>query len=1154
MATKFKKFLVGLITSILTFTGLVAAESPSYALNASTFDPGLIISDSVFYDWGTMNADAIQKFLNARVSSCSNNRGETCIRDYKEDVVGSYAIRGGLHNYDLHVCADIPAAKNQTAATIIYKVAVACRINPRVLLVTLQKEQGLIGSGNPSTYMYKAAMGYGCPDSAPQVCGQDSNANSRLFWQLYRASWQLRWYGDPRGGFTYLKPNTTISMGYHPNSSCGRKTFKLKSQATANLYYYTPYTPNTAALNNLWGTGDSCSAYGNRNFWRQFWTWFGSPVSGGYLIKSSTSDTYLVNSSTNKRYLINDQALIDAFKPLGPLGTVSESYMASFADAGQLQSFVKDQDDNHYLIASGNKYPVLNEAQATVLGLDWASASELTDVQLSSFGDLAFGQSATTNEVFLLQGTNRTLVRDASLIKQLSAIGGTAVMPDTMLEKFTLLPPITSLVQDSSGVRYDIADGFKLPVASQALAASLGHTWNSATTIATSQLAKLPTAAFIKAANTSTVYFLTEGTKHQVTAAQLSSISKFGGTAEVSADYLTKYTSGAPLTNLLKTSTDVWYYSGSLKYKVNQAQATALGQDYTKALTVSSTQLANLRSPLLMKNSTSGAVYLVDDWLNKHPIDSADLANYSGLGAAGSIAPAYLATFTTKTDPDRFVKCSTDGLSYFLYGSKRYLINSATMAKHIAPATFGTATDFSVLPTLTSTQLAGFTVANSNANPVTNYVKETDGSTYLIENGQRRQVLDSASLAAAVNSVPSVSPLSASKFSNLALGNPIIAEGTIFKNSSSGKYGAYVGGTFYELTDSLYSEVKAAPTWHFTNSSGSLTAASVGKLTQGTAVTPFVISNNSGYLLGATGKQALTDIRNIVASPTTLPTAFMNKIDASPTAAFATPFLVKSADSKSPTYLVSNKFKRKFVDASEAAAALPMVNGAAVQVWSQSAIDAIVSSTNVVAPGTIIKVKESGNLYLLDGWAKGLRLTSTMAAAFGSTTPKVVTRADLTGYNTASALPWQKVVCGSATYLADGGKLLKLDDTAIAAWPSTATTLDSKTCQRLVPTDTRVGVFVSVGTKKYKVIEGKLKRIRTTAEYTAMLGNLTPAVPVSQALIDELPKLNPTSYVVVSGDTLYKVAVKFKTTRATLRTLNHLTTDVLTKGQVLILP
>jgi D-gamma-glutamyl-meso-diaminopimelic acid endopeptidase CwlS len=69
-----------------------------------------------------------------------------------------------------------------------------------------------------------------------------------------------------------------------------------------------------------------------------------------------------------------------------------------------------------------------------------------------------------------------------------------------------------------------------------------------------------------------------------------------------------------------------------------------------------------------------------------------------------------------------------------------------------------------------------------------------------------------------------------------------------------------------------------------------------------------------------------------------------------------------------------------------------------------------------------------------------------------------------------------------------------------------------------------------------------------------MLGNQTPAALVSAELIAELPKLNPTSYVVVANDTLYKVAVKFKTTRASLRTLNKLTTDVLQRGQVLILP
>jgi LysM repeat protein len=99
-----------------------------------------------------------------------------------------------------------------------------------------------------------------------------------------------------------------------------------------------------------------------------------------------------------------------------------------------------------------------------------------------------------------------------------------------------------------------------------------------------------------------------------------------------------------------------------------------------------------------------------------------------------------------------------------------------------------------------------------------------------------------------------------------------------------------------------------------------------------------------------------------------------------------------------------------------------------------------------------------------------------------------------------------------------------------------------------------VGVFVASGTAKYKVISGKLRPIRTTAEYNSMLGNQTPAALVSSDLIAALPKLNPTSYVVVANDTLTKVALKFNTKRSVLRTLNKLTTDILQRGQVLILP
>lgn len=1151
MFKRVKNYLAGLLTVTLAFAGVVASEAPSQALNANTFDPGLIISDSVFYDWGAMNADQIQKFLNARVPVCTDNDGgPKCLRNYKEDVVGSYAIRGSLHSYSLNICAEVPAANARTAAQIISSVATACKINPRVLLVTLQKEQGLVGSADPTTYMYKAAMGYGCPDSAPQICGQDSNSKSRLFWQLYRAAWQLRWYGDPRGSFTYLKPGKTISMGYNPKATCGRQSFKLKSQATAKLYYYTPYVPNTAALRNLWGTGDGCSAYGNRNFWRQFWTWFGSPVAGGYLLKASSNQTYLVNQDSSKRYLISDETMIADFQPLGPLGTVSDAYMDSFTDAGVLKPLVSDAAGNRYLIASGLKYKISTSSQAAALGLDWVGAPVITDVQISSFGDMAFAKSSTTDEVFLLQGSTRALVSDPELRKTLSGMGATGVMQESVLNGFTITTPVTELVQDSSGNRFDLESGLKVPVATAGLATALGHNWSSATTISTAQLAKIATASFLKVASGST-YLLSGTTKHLASSALLASIPKFGSTATVTSDYLAKFTTGSALTPLMKVDSQVWYVNAGQKFPVSAAQATAMDLDPNRAVTISTAQLATLSTPILMKSSASGTTYLVDDYINKHPLTTTDLSIYAPLGATGVVPLAYLNNFVSKTNPARMVN-SSDGYHYYLLGGKRYRISNIATAKAISPSTFGSGSDYASLPTLSSAQLAVYELGSSTK-LVTQYASGTGGNFY-IENGIRREVLDSASLAASISPAPAASVISAIYFKDYPLGQPIVSDNSLFKNSTTGLYGLNVSGTYYPLETKLYDSVKAASTWNFTKTTGTLSSASIAKMTQGVTLKGLVVAGNSGYLLSATGKRPITDMANVLAAPVTVPTSVLDRIALEDSPAIATPFIVKASAAAKTSYLVSAKTKRPIFDAEEVTNALPVVARSSVQIWPQYAIDQISTASKVLAPASIISVKESGNIYLVDGWGKGLRISSATAKAFGVTKPKIVTRADLTGYNTLGTLTWQKVICAGNTYLVDEGRLLKIDANSVAQWPGTAVVLDAVTCQKLNPGLDRVGVFVANGVSKYKVIGGKLKLIRTAAEYTTLSNGQTPAALVSATLIGAMSKLNPTSYAVVRGDSLYKVAVKFKTTRAILRTLNRLTTDTLTVGQVLNLP
>jgi putative cell wall-binding protein len=68
----------------------------------------------------------------------------------------------------------------------------------------------------------------------------------------------------------------TTAVLYNPNSGCGSTPVYIRNSATAALYYYTPYQPNAAALKAGYGIGDSCSSYGNRNFYNYFTDWFGS--------------------------------------------------------------------------------------------------------------------------------------------------------------------------------------------------------------------------------------------------------------------------------------------------------------------------------------------------------------------------------------------------------------------------------------------------------------------------------------------------------------------------------------------------------------------------------------------------------------------------------------------------------------------------------------------------------------------------------------------------------------------------------------------------------------------------------------------------------------------------------------------------------------
>jgi hypothetical protein len=294
-------FLAGLLCSLV---GPALLPQKAAALSGNDFKAGRMIDDNIFFDGNTMDIPTIQTFLNSKVPSCDTNGSKiysgsttraqygssrgysapyTCLRDVMTDVWGTSADQ---------YCSAIGYGKF-SAAGIISTVSHACNVSPKVLLVLLQKEQGLVTDEWPWSIQYDAATGYGCPDTA------SCNAQYKgLFNQIYQAARQYqRYYKQPT--LFNFRSNTTRNVRYSPNASCGDGALNIENNATAGLYNYTPYQPNGAALGNLYGTGDGCSSYGNRNFWRMYNEWFGNtygiPFSASF-INNSSGPT--VNSNT----------------------------------------------------------------------------------------------------------------------------------------------------------------------------------------------------------------------------------------------------------------------------------------------------------------------------------------------------------------------------------------------------------------------------------------------------------------------------------------------------------------------------------------------------------------------------------------------------------------------------------------------------------------------------------------------------------------------------------------------------------------------------------------------------------------------------------------------------------------------------------------
>lgn len=253
-------------TMAATMIAVPFGVSAHAAQGLEDFDPNNLMSDEAMYGAvsQSMSEEDISAFLADKGKRCVRGKdGSACIKDARFNTQSFPASQWCPEPYQ--------GADNESAAAVIAKSARACQISPKVLLVLLQKEQGLIQTTNPTKRAFDRATGFACPDTAPCDPSKAGFAT-----QVYAAASRLQQYKAQPHRFNFAVGRTT-RIGYHPNASCGFTTVTPKTAATAALYNYTPYVPNAAALANPYGSGDSCSAYGNRNFFRIHSDWFGRP-------------------------------------------------------------------------------------------------------------------------------------------------------------------------------------------------------------------------------------------------------------------------------------------------------------------------------------------------------------------------------------------------------------------------------------------------------------------------------------------------------------------------------------------------------------------------------------------------------------------------------------------------------------------------------------------------------------------------------------------------------------------------------------------------------------------------------------------------------------------------------------------------------------
>lgn len=558
--------------SALIFIGLsltlFASLMNSHTAMASAWSAGKIIDDIVFTNSNSMSAANIQNFLNSKVPACDTQGTQP-----SEHGGGTRAQWAqARYGQSTFTCIKDYVEGGKSAAQIIYDKSRQYSINPQVLIVLLQKEQGLITDTWPLNIQYRTATGYGCPDTAPcdtQYFGLTNQLDwaAKMFRSIMNAS--PSWYTP------YILGNNFIR--YSPIASCGGSNVNIENRSTQALYNYTPYQPNQGALNAGWGTAP-CGAYGNRNFWLYFNDWFGPTTNSNLfysVIKSPDSSALYLQTPQGKHWIPSGDILQAWGLDTVTVKLFPQSYLDSIPTKPELGRLLKDDWGNLFFVDNKETHYIRSGSYLSLYDINPDSAAQslglVYTMQSGTWvGRFARDAAQPNGQIWLIDNGQKRSVPSSDLLYQWGY-----TQDQLLLASSTYLNSLptgqnvgryASTGSDSYVVDMNRLLGFSNENVKHAFFGSQTSSSYSATAL--SFLPKVTTSPFVQDQNGSW-FMLESDKKHYIPSGSLAALWGQQGTpTAVSSAYIASKTDGDTLSHVVQTTspTRYWVVSGAKHY------------------------------------------------------------------------------------------------------------------------------------------------------------------------------------------------------------------------------------------------------------------------------------------------------------------------------------------------------------------------------------------------------------------------------------------------------------------------------------------------------------------------------------------------------------------------------------------------------------